>query len=154
MIVDTKDLDIKINKKNLNKLIFLGKQIRKIINIKISKIKFNRKVPKKIPQTLFFEKINNKTAKNFVTSDELGFDRSPCGTGSCARLALLLQQGKIKKNQEYLQKSILNTSFKTRIIDISNNGDIIPEITGSAHITGLNRIFVDPKDKIKNGFFW
>ena len=62
-------------------------------------------------------------------------------------------QGKIKNNQNYIQKSIIGTSFKTKILSFSNTGSITPEITGSAYITGYNNIFIDPNDKIKNGFF-
>ena len=153
ILVDSKNINIKIKKENLNNLIAAGKIIRDTVNSNLIKIKSKVKLPKKIPQTLFYEEINKQTGKNFVTSDELGFDRSPCGTGCCARLALMYYKGKIKKNNYYTQKSILNTSFKTKIVETSNNGRIIPEITGSAYVTSFNNIFVDPKDSIKNGFF-
>ena len=123
------------------------------INSTIDKIKSKIQLPEKFPQTLFFDEINNKYGRNFVTSDELGFDRSPCGTGCCARLALMYSQGKIKEKQNYIQKSIIDTSFNTRIVKVSKNGNILPEITGSAYITGINKIYLDPNDTIKNGFF-
>lgn len=153
IIVNIKNLGLKIEKKNLNELIIAGKKIREKIHSKLINIKSNIKLPKKFPQVLFFEDINEKSGRNFVTSDELGFDRSPCGTGCCARLALLYSQGKIKEKQNYIQKSIIDTSFNTRIIKASKNGKITPEITGSAYITGFNKIYVDPNDKIKNGYF-
>jgi len=153
IIVNSKNIGIKIEKRNLNELIFLGKKIRFKINSKLNKINSTIKLPKKIPQTLFFEDINDQCGRNFVTSDELGFDRSPCGTGCCARLALMFSQGKIKENEIYTQKSIIDTSFTSKIIKTSNNGKIIPQITGSAFITGFNNLYVDPNDKIKNGFF-
>ena len=154
MLIDSKKLKTKISKKNLNFFITLGKEIRQIVNTKLKKIKNIEKLPNKIPQTLFYENINKKLGKNFVTSDELGFDRSPCGTGSCARLALLYKQNQLKENTFYFQKSIINTTFKTRIVAVNNKKEISPEITGSAYITGFNNIYIDPRDRIKNGFFW
>ena len=65
----------------------------------------------------------------------------------------MFSQGKIKENEIYTQKSIIDTSFTSKIIKTSNNGKIIPQITGSAFITGFNNLYVDPNDKIKNGFF-
>ena len=153
IIVNSKEIGIKIEKKNLNKLIIAGKKIRMKINSRIDKIKSKIQLPEKFPQTLFFDEINSKYGRNFVTSDELGFDRSPCGTGCCARLALMYSQGKIKEQQNYIQKSIIDTSFNTRIVKVSKNGNILPEITGSAYITGINKIYLDPNDTIKNGFF-
>jgi len=153
ILVNSKNINIKIKKENLNNLMIAGKIIRDAFNFHLSKIKSKTLLPKKIPQTLFYEEIDKRTGKNFVTSDELGFDRSPCGTGCCARLAMMYNKGKIKKNDYYIQKSIINTSFKTKIIETSNKGRIIPQITGSAYVTGFNNIFVDPKDSIKNGFF-
>ena len=153
ILVNSRKIGIKIKIENLNNLITAGKIIRDTVNSNLGKIKSNAPLPKKIPQTLFYEEINNRTGKNFVTSDELGFDRSPCGTGCCARLALMYNKGKIKNNNYYIQKSIINTSFKTKFIKVSNKGRIIPEITGSAYVTGFNNIFVDPKDPIRNGFF-
>ena len=153
ILVNSKSVGLKIQKKNLNELILLGKKIRIVVNSKINKIKSTFKLPKKIPQTLFFEDINSQTARNFVTSDELGFDRSPCGTGCCARLAYMYSQGKIKENQVFKQQSIIGTSFSTKIVQVSKKGNIIPQITGSAYITGFNNLYVDPNDTIKNGFF-
>lgn len=84
-----------------------------------------------------------------------GFDRSPCGTGTCARMALLYAKGKLKLNEEFIHESIIGSLFKGRLIQETKVGEytaVIPEITGSAYITGLNNIISSVNDPYKDGF--
>ena len=82
-------------------------------------------------------------------------DRSPCGTGTCAEMAQLHSRNKLKLNQGFITESIIGTLFKGKLVGECFVGDyeaVIPEITGSAWITGINQVVLDPDDPLKNGF--
>ena len=94
-------------------------------------------------------------ARNIMVFAQHGYDRSPCGTGTAARLALLYARGEIGMGEEFVHESIIGTTFRSRIVQETNvNGypAIVPEITGSAYITGTHQFFVDSRDPLKEGF--
>lgn len=82
-------------------------------------------------------------------------DRSPCGTGTSARLALLHAHGEISVGEVLENDSILDTTFKGVIKEEVMVGDkkgIVPIISGSAWITGFNQLVLDPEDPLPEGF--
>jgi proline racemase len=95
------------------------------------------------------------TYKNVVVFGEGQIDRSPCGTGTSAKMATLYAKGKLKLGEPFVYESILGTLFKGKIIEeteVDGIRAIVPEIAGSAYITGYNNIIIDPKDPVKDGF--
>ena len=82
-------------------------------------------------------------------------DRSPCGTGTSAKVATLWAKGKLKLNEPFVYESVINTTFTGRAIRETTVGPykaIIPEITGSAYITGYSQFMIDEEDPVKYGF--
>ncbi len=82
-------------------------------------------------------------------------DRSPCGTGTSARMALLYGRGLMNPGEELDNGSIIGTRFRGTIDETVLVGDkrgIIPRITGSAWITGFNQLVLDPTDPLPEGF--
>jgi len=93
--------------------------------------------------------------KNVVVFGEGQVDRSPCGTGTSAKLATLYTRGEIKEGELFVYESILGTLFKGVIVGKDKVGEfdaVIPEITGSAFITGFNNLVIDDRDPVKYGF--
>jgi proline racemase len=83
-------------------------------------------------------------------------DRSPTGTGVSARAALHFKRGEIRKDELFVVESILGTCFTGKVARTTTFGPydaVIPEISGTAHITGRNELLVDPSDPLKHGFF-
>lgn len=83
-------------------------------------------------------------------------DRSPTGTGVSARLAILDSRGEIDSGEWVVVESIVGSRFQGRIAAVTDtNGmrSIVPEIEGSAHITGRAEVWIDPEDEIGRGFF-
>ena len=94
-------------------------------------------------------------SRNIMTFAQSSFDRSPCGTCTSARLALLHAQGRIGVGEEFVNEGILGTVFRSRIVEesrVDGYPAIIPEVTGSAYITGSHQFFIDPRDPLKEGF--
>lgn len=93
--------------------------------------------------------------KNAVFFADGGIDRSPCGTGTSAKVATLYAKGELKLNEEFIHESIIGSIFRARAVEETKVGPyqaIIPEVTGSAHIMGMSQFFIDPDDPHKHGF--
>jgi proline racemase len=78
-------------------------------------------------------------------------DRSPCGTGTSARMAQLHARGELALNKPFVHRSILGTSFTGRLVEQTERG-VVPEITGRAWITGMGQYLLDPDDPFPEGF--
>jgi 4-hydroxyproline epimerase len=95
------------------------------------------------------------TARNAVFYGEKAIDRSPCGTGTSARLAQWAAKGLLKPGEDFVHESIIGSLFTGRIeaeTSVGNYPAIIPSIEGWAVMTGLNTIFVDDHDPFAHGF--
>jgi len=93
--------------------------------------------------------------RNAVIYGDQAIDRSPCGTGTSARLAQRLARGQIDQGEDFVHESIVGSLFTGRVEDTTKVGEldaVIPSIEGSAHVTGLNTIFVDDRDPFPHGF--
>lgn len=87
--------------------------------------------------------------RNFVLCPGKAYDRSPCGTGTSAKLACLAADGKLKAGEVWRQEGILGGVFEGSYQP--GDGGIIPTITGSAFVTAETTLLVDPKDPLKDG---
>lgn len=95
------------------------------------------------------------TASNVVFYGEKALDRSPCGTGTSARMAQLFAQGKLKVGEDYIHESIIGSKFIGNVEAETKVGSfhgIIPSIQGSARIIGYNQLILDPEDPYVKGF--
>ena len=95
------------------------------------------------------------TMKNVVIFGDHMADRSPCGTGTSAKLATLYAWDEIKIGEEFRYESFTGSVFRGVIKEEASVGDfkaVIPQITGSAYITGMGTYVIDPTDPLKYGF--
>jgi 4-hydroxyproline epimerase len=93
--------------------------------------------------------------RNAVFYGERAIDRSPCGTGTSARIAQLAAKGRLKPGDDFVHESIIGTLFDGRVeaaAQVGNHPAIVPSVAGWARMTGLNTIFVDPRDPLAGGF--
>jgi 4-hydroxyproline epimerase len=88
-------------------------------------------------------------SRNFVLCPGGAYDRSPCGTGTSAKLACLAADGKLAPGEVWRQEGILGTVFEGRYR--LQDGQVIPSITGSAYITGECRLVLDETDPFRMG---
>ncbi|OJJ23467.1 hydroxyproline-2-epimerase [marine bacterium AO1-C] len=94
-------------------------------------------------------KADNATARNAVFYGDKAIDRSPCGTGTSARMAQWFAKGKLKKGDQFVHESIIKSQFIGRVEDVVQLGDhqaIVPSIEGWARIYGHNTITIDDED--------
>jgi proline racemase len=82
-------------------------------------------------------------------------DRSPCGTGTCAKMAVLHAKGRLGLGEDFRHEGILDTVFTGRLVEETRVGEraaVVPTITGTAWITGFASYVVDPTDPFPEGF--
>jgi proline racemase len=82
-------------------------------------------------------------------------DRSPCGTGTSAKLAQLHARGALREGEEFINRSVIGTRFGARIVGTTAVGGlpaVVPEISGRAWITGMSQYMLDPEDPFPAGF--
>jgi 4-hydroxyproline epimerase len=93
--------------------------------------------------------------RNAVFYGAKAIDRSPCGTGTSARMAQLYARGHLREGEEFVHESIIGSLFRGRIEATTRVADrpaIVPSIEGWARVTGVNVIFVDEDDPYAHGF--
>ncbi len=93
--------------------------------------------------------LEGANSKNFVLCPSGAYDRSPCGTGTSARLACMYEDGTLKEGDIWRQESIVGSVFEG-MIEVSG-GEICPRITGSAYITAMSKLILEDGDPFKTG---
>ncbi len=94
-------------------------------------------------------------ARNAVFYGDKAIDRSPCGTGTSARMAQWVAKGKLDIGDDFVHESIIGSLFRGRVeaaAKVGSHDAIVPSIEGWARITGLNTIFIDDRDPYAHGF--
>lgn len=97
-----------------------------------------------------FEEAAGAGSRNFVLCPGKAYDRSPCGTGTSAKMACLAADGKLKAGAVWRQEGILGTVFEGSY-RLGEGGAVIPSITGRAFITAEGRLHMDPEDPFRAG---
>jgi 4-hydroxyproline epimerase len=98
---------------------------------------------------------SSSTARNAVFYGDKAIDRSPCGTGTSARIAQWFSKGKLQPGQEFIHESIIGSIFIGKVeevTELAGKPAIIPSVEGWARVTGLNTISIDDDDPYAFGF--
>jgi proline racemase len=94
-------------------------------------------------------------ARNATAIHPGWLDRSPCGTGTSARMAALHARGQLPLGQEFVNESIIGSRFTGRLLEETSLGSVlavVPEVSGRAWITGMSQYLLDPTDPFPAGF--
>lgn len=96
------------------------------------------------------------TTKNAVVAPPSGMDRSPCGTGTSAKMAALHAKGELVLHQQFVHESVVGTLFYGELIEETQVGEypaVVPTVSGSGYIMGIQQLVLDPDDPFPAGFF-
>lgn len=156
-IVHASQLGLKIEPKNAAKLTDMAMELRDIINREIEIQHPTLEHIKTVDLVEIWDEPTNEKAtyKNVVIFGQGQVDRSPCGTGTSAKLATLHARGELKEGEKFVYESILGTLFEGEIVGTTKVGEfdaVLPKITGSAYMTGFNNFLIDEDDPVKYGF--
>ncbi|MGX7079616.1 proline racemase family protein [Gemella parahaemolysans] len=156
-IISADQLGLEVKPENASKLKEAGLKIRDAINANIEIQHPTLEHIKTVDLVEIYDKPSHPEAtfKNVVVFGDGNIDRSPCGTGTSAKLATLYAKGELKLGEPFVYESILGTLFKGRIVEerkLAGYDAIIPEITGSGYILGFSNYVYDPDDSLTYGF--
>lgn len=152
-LVNVSQLHLILDPACLDELKGLGLEIRRLVNEAVSIVHPGTLRSAQVALTEIYQE--GDPVQNVVIFGDGQVDRSPCGTGTCAKMAFLHRAGRLRLGENYVHKGILNTSFVGRVVKetfVGKMAAVIPEITGHAHITGFHQFAAGEKDPFKNGF--
>jgi proline racemase len=163
VMVSANQIGLELSVENAPRLAQLGMEIIEAGNAQLAIRHPQRDYINTIDVVEFYDprEHERKRGKNFVVLGEGHIDRSPCGTGTCAKLALLHKRGQLDVGEAFVNEGLLGTTFDAHIVRESliedpttgnNFPAIIPEVSGAAHMTGLQHFILTPDDPFPEGF--
>ncbi|RSL47985.1 hypothetical protein CEP53_009714 [Fusarium sp. AF-6] len=157
--VKASDLGLKIESDNGAKLVELGERVKDYVKAKHTPIHPENDGIRGVTVISITEDLKEeegcKTAMNTVVVSPGRLDRSPCGTGTCARMAVLHARGLLKVGEIFKHRSVIGTEFISHIRGTTQVGDrqaVSPTIQGRAWISSYKQIVLDPTDPFPEGF--
>jgi 4-hydroxyproline epimerase len=131
--------------------------VRRLLNEKIQPVHPENETIRGVSHVMWTGKPREKRAhaRNAVFYGDKAIDRSPCGTGTSARMAQLAAKGKLKVGDDFVHESIIGSLFDGRVeaaAKVGNHDAIVPSISGWARQHGINTILVDDRDPFAHGF--
>jgi proline racemase len=158
-MVDAASLGIGLDPSEARDLVDLGEKIKRAAAVQLPCVHPENPGIHTINQTLFAGPLRTengvKTARNTVIVSPGRHDRSPCGTGTTARLAIMHAKGEIGVNEDFVHESLIGTRFIGRILEegrIGSTPTVRISITGRAWITAFHQYVLDPSDPFPNGY--
>ncbi|WP_284982515.1 proline racemase family protein [Arthrobacter sp. efr-133-TYG-118] len=156
--VKAADLGLSVTPSNLNRLIELGREIKAILNDSPYSKHEDDKLSG-IYGTIFFEEqegnaqaLSQKSVTIFADGQ---VDRSPCGSGTASRVAVLSARGRLEGGRALHNTSIVGATFIGKVSERSQTGgseQVIPTVTGTSYITGRHEFILDERDELGAGF--
>jgi len=150
--VNAKEIGVRVRPENVDDLIKAANAIIKEFNKQFDLVHpTDSSISIKLLGVSFVDSpVKNKNAyqNNAVVAGKF-VDRSPCGTGTCGKMAILFAKNKLGLNEDFVNESIIGTTFRGRLIEKTTVGEypaVVPEVTGSAYITGFHHFVLDPDD--------
>jgi proline racemase len=161
VLVNARQLEIELIPDNAVRLADLGMRILKAANEQVTV--WHPELPhiNKIIDLRFYIELVNAGAdsRNVVVLGDHMIDRSPCGTGTSAEVALRYARGQLGLNEPFVTESIIGTRFTAQVLaetlvgsDSETIPAVIPKITGSAYVTGFHQFTLDGGDPFPMGF--
>lgn len=157
--VKASDLGLKVESVNGAKLVELGERVKDYVKAKHTPIHPENDGIRGVTVISITEDLKDegdcKTAVNTVVVSPGRLDRSPCGTGTCARMAVLHARGLLKVGEIFKHRSIIGTEFISHIRGTTQVGGrqaVLPTIQGRAWISSYKQILLDPTDPFPEGF--
>lgn len=159
IVVDVSQLGLSIKSSNGQKLVEYGELIKRTVQSKIIPVHPENAAIRGLSVLEFAEPLRTDasgvSAVNTVVVSPGRLDRSPCGTGTCARLAILHARGQLQVNEPLRHISVVGSEFIGHIRGLTRVGHypaVLPTVKGSAWITSFKQVVLDPTDPFPEGF--
>ncbi|KAL1604092.1 hypothetical protein SLS60_005684 [Paraconiothyrium brasiliense] len=146
---------------NGTKLVELGERVKKAVREQSMPVHPENAAIRGVTNVVFTTPLTTdplrdcKVTKNATVVMPGRLDRSPCGTGTCARMAVLHARGLLSVGESWINKSMIDTEFTGRIVRTTKVGEydaIVPAVKGRGWITSFKQVVLDPEDPFPEGF--
>lgn len=152
--IDVKSLGLKVEPKNYRRFMDIQRQVKK------QSAHFRHLDTYDVFGVIFFQHIsdsdNTVTQKNVLVYGDGQIDRSPCGSGTASRVAILLAQGRMNGSKSLMNHSILDTVFEATMDSVTQSPVEYPaciaRVRGHANLVGRMKFYIDPADPVYPGF--
>ncbi|KAK3711469.1 hypothetical protein LTR37_009648 [Vermiconidia calcicola] len=157
-LVDAESCGLKIENSQGPRLVELGQRIKVAVQGQYHPVHPKNPEIREVTNFVWTHPMDDghdKSAVNATVVSPGRFDRSPCGTGSCARLAVMHARGQLEKGEDFRHRSIIGTEFVCRIEETTRVGDypaVVASIKGRGWISGMKQVLLDPEDPFPEGF--
>ncbi|HEX2923257.1 MAG TPA: 4-hydroxyproline epimerase [Chloroflexota bacterium] len=156
-ILPAETVAVPIEPQHAGEFVRIGRKIRSALNEKYEVVHPENPMISGVSHVMFTGPATNPeaTVKNTVIYGPSGMDRSPCGTGTSARMAQLHARGELPLKRQFVHESIIGSLFYGKLVREAKVGEfpaVVPTIRGRAFISGFNTIVLDPEDPFPNGF--
>lgn len=156
-ILPAASVGLSVEPKQASKLIAAGNKLKTYINEQIHVVHPEIPFENHVTHVEFYEPSGQEdgAVKNAVIIPPGAIDRSPCGTGTSAKLSVLAKKGKIQLGESFIHQSIIGSQFKCTYLanaEVSGIPAVIPEVTGKAWVTGIHTFVLDPDDIFPTGY--
>ena len=143
----------RVEPRELPRLIELGRAIKRDLEAAHEIVHPDEPELRDVYGVIFWQEEGNDplTQRNVTVFADGEVDRSPCGSGTSARLALLHEEGRLKPGELLRHRSIVGSEFIGSVIEETPEG-VVTEVEGSAHLTGRHEFVLDPADDLGEGF--
>lgn len=157
VILPASQLNLSVQKKDLPELKKWATKIKRVAEQAVNIVHPLEPDLQGLYGVIYSDKPNLETSnlRNVTVFADEQVDRSPCGTGTCARLASLHAQGELREGDSFVHESITDGQFKGTILGLQRIRDleaVIPEVSGKGYLTGNHQFILDPDDPMPEGF--
>ena len=156
--VDAAEIGLPVEPANLTAFIELGREIKRSLEASHDVVHPLEPELRDVYGVVFFQQEAREPVlheRNVAIFADGEVDRSPCGSGTSARLALLASSGALAPGEPFVNASIIGTEFEARVVDATEVADfaaVLTEVSGSAHLTGVHQFVHEPEDPLGTGF--
>jgi proline racemase len=154
-LVDCAQLGISITRENAKKIVEIGCEVQRQLNKTHQIVHPENAHLKGIAYTMLIDQSPDGQLRGATVLPPGRIDRSPCGTGNSARMAVMLARGELSVGDRYSAYSIIGSRFDMTVAGITRVADkeaVLPKVSGRAWIHGMHQIGIDPTDPFQEGY--
>ncbi|EMA27460.1 proline racemase family protein [Halobiforma nitratireducens] len=150
-LVDADDIDQAISPENAETFVELGLEIRRRVNENADLVDPITGDQRRVSVVEFYEADADGADRNLVVFGDGQVDRSPCGTGTCAKMTLLHSRDALEVDERYRYESVIGSEFTGRLRTVEHRNGVAvttPAVTGSAYVIGRHTFLSDTRDEL------
>ena len=146
---------LEVDPRDLPRLIELGREVKRALEAEHEIAHPEEPELRDVYGVIFWQEEGPLVQRNVTVFADGEVDRSPCGSGTSARLALLHAAGEIREGETLRHLGIVGTEFEGRVVgetEVAGRPAVVTEVAGSAHLTGRHEFVLEPDDPLGTGF--